>query len=176
MFPPLNFHRKSTPARYSQSNYFTNYPPMCRMLDHWSCNLFAFDREINALLWKDNTPEEMLTVQGFKPMVWHPCHDLFYTRTEFRVIFQVLRPCPVTPFTACLPWQVLFFFADSVARIHCCVNANFYNVNLFFKPLKFPYNPILAGLINVFYQSFLVLGQNKISIGQSHNDCGVLDI
>ena len=74
-----------------------------------------------------------------------------------------------------VPPLEIFFFADSVDRLHCCVNANLYYVNLFFKPLKFPFNPILAGLINIFDQSFLVLCQNKISIGQSHNDCGVLD-
>ena len=35
---------------------------MCLMLDHWSCNLFAFDREMNALLWRANTPREIAVV------------------------------------------------------------------------------------------------------------------
>ena len=32
------------------------------MLDHWSCNLYGFDSEINALLWKDDSPREMAVV------------------------------------------------------------------------------------------------------------------
>ena len=46
-------------------------------------------------------------------------------------------------------------------------------MNLFFKPLKFPLKLILAGLIDVFDQSFLVLCQNKESTCQSH--CGILN-
>ena len=44
------------------SNYFTNYSTMCLKLDHWSCNLNAFDREINALLCKDDSPRKMAVV------------------------------------------------------------------------------------------------------------------
>ena len=31
-------------------------------LDHWSCNLLAFDREIDVLLCKDDVPREMAVV------------------------------------------------------------------------------------------------------------------
>ena len=44
------------------SSYFTNYPSMCSKLDHWSCNLLAFDREINVLLCEDNSLGEMAVV------------------------------------------------------------------------------------------------------------------
>ena len=33
-------------------------------LDHWSCNPFGFEREINVLLCKDDFPREMLLVSG----------------------------------------------------------------------------------------------------------------
>ena len=46
-------------VRKKTTNNLRSEELIFNVLDHWGCNLLAFDREINVLLCKDDSPREL---------------------------------------------------------------------------------------------------------------------